>query len=87
VISKFDMIAELKGKRVLDIGGAGYNETGRRRILLQNALKGVHRTLLDLVSLADLIVDLNQRPLPAFWCVHSIAWPPFSRTSCLWVTH
>lgn len=58
------MIADLKGKRVLDIGGSGYNETGRRKILLDKAWDGVHRTVLDLSPPADLIVDLNQRHLP-----------------------
>ncbi len=71
--SKFDLIAELKGRRVLDIGGSGYNETGRRSILLEKAWNGVERTVLDVDPRADLVVNLDERPLPALTGSYDVA--------------
>ena len=62
--SKFDLIRRLKGKRVLDLGGVGYSGNKVRDKILADAWNGVVRTVLDVDPKADVVLDLNQLPLP-----------------------
>ncbi len=62
--SKADIIRQdLKGLRVLDVGGAGYGQSNPYERELAAAWSGCRRTTLDADERADLRVDLNRLPL------------------------
>jgi hypothetical protein len=74
MISKIDIIKTLKGKKVVDIGGAGYGNEGiRRDEMLKSAWAGAERTIIDIDSSADIVVDLNKIPLPSLNKIFDVA--------------
>lgn len=74
--TKWDLIRRLRGRRVLDVGGVGYDGEpehahGRTRArctereqLFREAWAGAERTTLDCHPSADIKMDLNALPLP-----------------------
>lgn len=74
MLTTWDLIKRLKGKRVLDIGGAGYEEEiSCSAKFTANAWKGINRTILDINPKADIVMDLNQLPLPPLTEKYDIA--------------
>ena len=64
VKSKTDIIKELAGLRVLDIGGGGYGADNAYEQEISRAWRGVaRRTVVDITAGADVRMDLNKLPL------------------------
>ena len=75
--SKSEIIREsFRNLRVLDIGGCGYEgDNPYERDLRAAWSTAAKRTTLDMNPRADIVVDLNQRPLPALeprWDIGSL---------------
>ncbi|MDD5062790.1 MAG: hypothetical protein PHN44_10975 [Candidatus Marinimicrobia bacterium] len=72
--TRWDLISRLKGRRVLDIGGIGYNEYGVRKKLFEEAWSGISRTTMDISPEADIMIDLNEPPFAKVkWGKYDIA--------------
>ena len=58
--TRWDLISQFKGKRVLDIGGVGYKENEPRKSFFRKAWSRALRTTLDINPSADIVADLNK---------------------------